>query len=377
TAVVNARLFQAVEDERGRLQAVIESSRDGIIFVGLDMRILVMNSQALHFLKLVGTPDDWVNLSMSCLVTQLRDEFPDVARLIVRELRKASKDQSASRRGEFVIGNRALQWLHLPVVVSSAALGRLIVYRDVTEERLLERMREDLTHSMVHDLRNPLTGIYGAIKLLDRVLTADVLSPSHRQIFDLMQSSTERMLSMVNAILDISKLESGQMPIVQKAVALPDLAQKVLDLQLSLAADKDLHLELEVDPDLPPVWVDLELVQRVLQNLVGNAIKFTPENGVVRINAHKDLDNPGKIRVQVIDTGEGVPSEIQGRLFQKFVAGQQIGRGSGLGLAFCRMVLEAHKERIWLEDTSEAGTSFCFTLPIVSEGNASEMGSLV
>jgi signal transduction histidine kinase len=102
----------------------------------------------------------------------------------------------------------------------------------------------------------------------------------------------------------------------------------------------------------------------VLTNLIGNAIKFTPAGGVVRVTARADDSGRSKLLVSVSDTGEGIPPQIQDRLFQKFVVGQQEGRGSGLGLAFCKMVMEAHGERIWVEDTSERGTTFTFSLPL-------------
>jgi signal transduction histidine kinase len=227
---------------------------------------------------------------------------------------------------------------------------------------LVEHMREDLTRAMVHDLRNPLTGIFGALKLLNRTLDKDLLTSSQQQIFGLMQSSTERMLALVNAILDISKLESGRMPIVYTPIALAKLTQQVLSAQMPLGSEKDISLQAHVPENLPRVWADEELIARVLQNLVGNAIKFTPREGRVQIEARRNGSDRSRIRMCVSDTGTGVPQEVQERLFQKFAAGQQQGRGSGLGLAFCKMVVEAHGEHIWLERTSERGTIFCFTL---------------
>jgi signal transduction histidine kinase len=119
-----------------------------------------------------------------------------------------------------------------------------------------------------------------------------------------------------------------------------------------------------VPPDLPPAWADSTMIERVLQNLIGNAIKFTPAGGAVRVSARVDTSEPSTLLVLVSDTGAGIPPEIQGRLFQRFVTGQQEGRGNGLGLAFCKMVMEAHGERIWVESTSESGTTFAFTLPL-------------
>jgi signal transduction histidine kinase len=114
---------------------------------------------------------------------------------------------------------------------------------------------------------------------------------------------------------------------------------------------------------LPPAWADTGLIARVLQNLVGNAIKFTPPNGVIRVSARTEEKQRGSvILVAVRDTGPGIPPEIAGRLFQKFVTGRQTGRGSGLGLAFCKLTVEAHGGRIWVESTPGNGATFTFSL---------------
>jgi signal transduction histidine kinase len=136
-------------------------------------------------------------------------------------------------------------------------------------------------------------------------------------------------------------------------------------MQTVLADEKQLQLINEVAADLPPVSVDVELVRRVFQNVIGNAIKFTPPDGTVRVSAQIDPSDERMLTVCVCDTGPGVPLDLQPRLFEKFVTGRSHGRGSGLGLAFCRLVLEAHGGRIWVESGAGPGAMFKFTLPIV------------
>jgi signal transduction histidine kinase len=363
TAVTNAQLFQAVAEERSRLQSLIESSRDGIMLIGMDQCVLVVNAPVLDLLHLAGQPEDWINRSVQDALTTLESHAPDFGQVILAEMDRVRAGDESPGEGECDVPPRAIRWQNLPVMTGTTPLGRLLVLRDVTEERLLERMRDDLVHAMVHDLRNPLTSISGALSFLGDSLT-DTLSSSEQQLWEIAQKSTEDMLNLVRAILEISQLESRQMPLDHTLVSLADLAADVLDSQLPLAAEKGLHLESDVPSDLPPAWADAAMIERVLQNLVGNAIKFTPAGGVIRVSAAADTTDRSKLFVSVSDTGPGIPPEIQDRLFQKFVTGRQAGRGSGLGLAFCKMAVEAHGERLWVESTSESGTTFTFSLPL-------------
>jgi signal transduction histidine kinase len=134
-----------------------------------------------------------------------------------------------------------------------------------------------------------------------------------------------------------------------------------------LARDKRLVLENCVRPDLPLVSSDVELLRRVLQNLVGNAIKFTPAGGHIAIEAHIDSTSQQYVVVSVTDDGVGISLDLQARLFQKFVSGRVRGRGTGLGLAFCRLVVEAHGGRIWVESAPGSGAAFHFTLPLAED----------
>ncbi|HDQ73452.1 MAG TPA: GAF domain-containing protein [Chloroflexi bacterium] len=365
TAVTNARLFQAIAGERSRLQAMIESSRDGILMVSIEMdqRVLLVNAPALDLLQIEGSPEEWIERPVQDIFESVEHNAPKIGQFITKEIERARSGDTSAYEGEYSVPPRTIHLLNLPVMSASIHMGRLLVFRDVTEERMLERMREDLTHAMVHDLRNPLTAIHGALSFLADNLDVS-LSSTQQQLWDIAQENTQSMLKLVNAILEISRLENRQMPLDQTVISLPKLVSNVLALQLPLAVPKNIQLKSDIPSTLPPVWADASLIERVLKNLVGNAIKFTPENGVICITARLDEENKSKALISVIDNGSGIPLEIQNKLFDKFVIGEQQERGSGLGLAFCKMALEAHGERIWVEDTSEKGTTFTFSLPI-------------
>ena len=237
---------------------------------------------------------------------------------------------------------------------------------DITERQQSETQREHLMRMMVHDLRSPLSSTLTSLEYL-RAISSDVLVGDRLKLLEIAVNSADKMLKLVNAILDVNRLKSGAMPLVRNIVDLPDIASEVVDEVALLAGEKEIEILMDIPLTLPPIDVDPSLITRVIQNLVNNAIKFTPEKGSIHLKAWQEPDDVGKLHMSVQDTGSGIPVEIRDRLFQEFVTGIQTGRGSGLGLAFCKLALEAHGDRIWVESETGQGTTFTFTLPIADE----------
>ena len=373
-AVANAALFRAIADERSRLKALIESSRDGIMLIGTDQRLLVTNAMALKLLRLPGDPVDWTDKSVRATLVALKRHAPEAVRATLTELRRIQKGDEPFAEGEYEVPPRTIHWLNLPVEAGGAPLGRLLVLYDVTQVRVLERMRDDLTRTLIHDLRNPLTTISTSLQFLEQL--GGNLSPDQGFMLEVARSSTQKMLKLINTILDVSQLESGQMPLRYEPVSLARLVADALRVQSPLAAGKGVRLESSVPQSLPPAWADAKLIERVLQNLIDNAIRFTPLNGVVHVVA-RQADNGvaepeqssqpvpvSRLQVSVSNSGPGVAPEVQDRLFQKFVTGGEQGSGTGLGLAFCKLAVEAHGGHIWVESEPDEITTFTFTLPL-------------
>ncbi len=362
----NAQLYERVSSEQRRLSALVHSSQDGILMLSPDGHILVMSQQAMRYLSLPGTPQDWLGRSMIKALSYLRAYAPEAVQATLSETRRISSGETTPGEGEYQIKGRVIRWFNVPVVAEDQSLGRLLILHDVTEERQVAQMREDLTYTMVHDLRNPLTSIHSSIWLLRKQLQ-HTIPTNYRTLLEIAQRSTTRLLDLVTAILDISRLEGGHMPLDCGPFSLPDLATEILELQSPLAQEKQIALLQEHATQLPDVNADRNLIGRVLQNLIGNALKFTPDGGEVKVcTCHISDEGSPKVQLSIRDTGPGILPEIRDRLFEKFVTGQQTGHGSGLGLTFCKMVLEAHDERIWVESSPGEGTEFSFTLPPIS-----------
>ncbi|MDF1512587.1 MAG: PAS domain S-box protein [Anaerolineae bacterium] len=249
---------------------------------------------------------------------------------------------------------------------------------DISQKQEIEAQRENLMRMMVHDLRSPLASTLTSLEYL-RAISGDALEDDHLKLLDIAVNSADKMLKLVNAILDVNRLKSGAMPLVRNIVDVPDIVNDLMDEVGVMADDKNISMTMEIPDSLPPVYVDSLLITRVIQNLVNNAIKFTPDGGSITMKAWWDLENAQKsvaaesggnvekIYFQVQDTGPGIAQDIRDRLFQEFVTGKLPGRGSGLGLAFCKLAVEAHDERIWVESDPGKGATFTFTLPVADE----------
>ena len=252
--------------------------------------------------------------------------------------------------------------------VRNAVLTKRLYDREAEQRRQLEALeaaRDTLTHMIVHDIRSPLTGLHAYLGLLDRAAAEGALGDVLEFARDA-HALTARIGELVSQVLDVSRLESGQMPL--------DLAQADLVALLRPAV-----VELGPPPegvkvayDVPdgPVNVrcDRDLMARVVTNLVGNAYKFTPKGGCVRLGV-TTVDS--RVRLEIDDTGPGVPRELRDRIFEKFGQGElgraATRRSSGLGLTFCKLAVEAHGGAIGVDDAPGSGARFWIDLPAGSE----------
>jgi signal transduction histidine kinase len=234
--------------------------------------------------------------------------------------------------------------------------------QDITKRRELEELRDDFMQTIVHDLRNPLTSILFALDMIKDQPDALRLPPEMAMLIAVSRDNSWRMLGMVNAMLDLSKLESGRMPLQREPITLTELVEQSFRFQSQLAARRELLLLNDVPYDLPIIFADRTLISRVLQNLIDNAIKYAPQGSNIIIQARVDAPREA-VLVTVHDDGPGIPAELRSQLFQKFTSEKSARGGTGLGLAYCRLAIEAHKGEIWVEGEEGQGTTFLFTLP--------------
>ncbi len=237
-------------------------------------------------------------------------------------------------------------------------VGRIAIFRDISQTRKMEQMRAELAQAIVSDLRNPLTAMSLDLESLRRQAGA-MLPRGQLEVIDQAQITLQQTLDQVDSILDIYRMQGGEMPIEPKPTSLRALADEVLRGLAALANKKRILLQTDIPEGMPLLMADPALLRRVIQSLLGNSIRQSREGRIVRLNSRYAPN--GEVVISVIDSAEGITLPLGADLFRANFQTQSAG---GLSLAFCRLAIEAHKGKIWLDDTYQEGTKISFSLPI-------------
>jgi len=259
----------------------------------------------------------------------------------------------------------------LVVETLGAGVVAFFVLRELARKKAqleeLDRQKDMLTNALVHDLRQPLTAVISGLSTAE----ADLGLPAEtKELLGIAHSGGAALLGMVNDLLDVTRMEAGKPTVQLRQVEPREFVVGGTEGLRSLARENDIELVVRVEDGLPEVVVDGGRLRRVVENLVGNALKFTPAGGRVEVEARLDGAG-GELIVSVSDTGEGIPEDQQARIFDKFaLAGDRRAAGrtsTGLGLTFCKMAVEAHGGRIWVESEPGEGARVAFTVPVGRE----------
>ncbi|MBN1259608.1 MAG: GAF domain-containing protein [Anaerolineae bacterium] len=376
-AIQNARLYARTDEALARrvqeLDSILRTTSNGILLLDLNGNVMAVN-RALAGLLDVSEPD-----LFHYRFREPHNGEPGLGSLLDYPPAQFHRDGAAILAGEMtqrqdlvVLGpHRKHTERTLTPVRDDTGLvtGWLFIFRDMTEEVELARLKNDTTNMLVHDLRSPLTLVSASLDLMEEAFATQNAEQFHKLAWVAKQGS-DRILSMINQLLEISRLESGQMPVEYEWVDIAALINETIARFAPLATSVQIGLTVDIVDGIPKVLADPHLIRRVLNNLLDNAIKFTPNGGQVTIRARRDLsqDTPGA-RISISDTGPGIAPEDYKRLFTKFqqvtaIRGRR--RGTGLGLAFCKLAVEAHAGQIWVESAPGAGSTFVFILPGVA-----------
>lgn len=284
---------------------------------------------------------------------QLLRDTPSVSRSIMEllssRLRKVSQERST---GE----------------LSEKRLSREVSFLQSEKQRLedLQRLRQETTELIIHDLRNPLSSIAVSLKMISLMLPEEALK-ANQGILSIAQASCDRMQRLVESLLEVSRLETGEVRFQLQPIRLPEMIDEIIR-RTAILARPGTTLRSFIEPGLPPALADREKIDRVIMNLLDNALKYAPEGGQIIVSANRHGE--GYLQVSVTDDGPGIPPEERSRIFERFAQipnGQPRRRGFGLGLTYCRLAVEGHGGKIWVEPGDDGrGSRFIFTLQIAA-----------
>ncbi len=235
--------------------------------------------------------------------------------------------------------------------------------RALTDVQEVSRNKSEFISAVSHELRTPLTSIKGYAALLIAGQIGDIPDKVKDRL-EKINKHSDNLVKLINDLLDISKIESGKIEMKLTPHQIPPMVENVHDLLTPQMKEKNINFINEVPASCPPLPTDMNQIERVFINLINNAIKFTPVEGTIKVSAVVDTD---EVTFAVSDSGIGIKKEDLPRLFNEFYRIEneinQNVKGTGLGLALCKKIIEAHKGRIWIESEFEHGATFYFTLP--------------
>ncbi len=358
SALENARLYEQVQAAQRRYLELFQDSIDPILITDLTGVILEANRQAE------------ITTGFERMALQSRN-IADLHAIDYKKLGEGfsnlSQDETISYESELQTrqGQRIPIEVYVRVASFEGETSLQWIIRDISERKNLERLRNDLISMIYHDLRSPLGNIVSSLDVFNAMLPEES-DPAFRSLINIALRSTERIQRLTDSLLDMNRLESGHPVMNSFAVSPLLLARDAYEAVSPVAENKGQKITISIPSDIPPVLVDADMIRRVLINLLENAVKYSPPGGEIELGARSERPS---ILIWVRDSGPGISPEDQARIFEKYtrLSQSEAVKGFGLGLAYCRLAVEGHGGRIWVESEVGEGARFCLTLPIAHE----------
>lgn len=342
------------EGEQIRLKSLVSSLSEGVLMLSPEQDVVIANPFARRILRL--SRDGAVSM----------DDIRQVKWLDIDGLLKKSKESaSGAAYCEVDVDFPIPQVIRVAVsqllAVDGRMLGQAVVLHDVTEERQIDQMRDEFIVTVSHDLRSPLTTIKGFIALLLDGKVGE-LTLKQRQFLENVEEGTQHLHNLINNLLDLSRIKAGKLVVQAEPIDMRDVVQDSVKLNVPAAQQKGLVLKAELPADPCMVRADHDRMREALNNLVGNAIKFTPQGGKIDVAV---LDKEDVCELRVSDTGVGIPEKYLESIFDKFrsIPGRETSLSTGLGLSIVKGIVEAHGGRVWVESKPDEGSTFFIHIP--------------
>ena len=330
------------ESERDKLEAIITNIEDGVMVLDQEQKILFINRIARETFDL---PADSIGRLILHLI-----QNPDLQAFLLGSMESSVKHHELNFDDGRIFN---AQQTAIP------NLGMAITFHDITYLKKLEQIKSEFVNTVSHDLRSPLTAVLGYAELVSRV---GPLSEEQQEFVRRIEASVQSITTLINDLLDLGRLEAG-FDAGRESVQLENVLQSSLDMLGSLITKKNLQLEKDISSNLPALHANPIRIRQMLDNLIGNAIKYTPKGGTIRISIRAE---DRQLIFEISDTGPGIPLNEQFRIFEKFYRASNVlngPKGSGLGLAIVKSIVENHQGRVWVKSTLGNGSTFMVVLP--------------
>ncbi len=354
TAIRHAQLYEQLQAAHQRYQDLFEDSIDPILITNWRGEIVETNRKAV--LVSDYTKDDLHSMPIERLHEIKRDLLGESFSLL-----HSGNTVSYESILRTASGHEVPILVYVRQIQTEEISGLQWILRDITEQKKLDTLKDDLTSMIYHDLRSPLANVVSSLDLLNTMLPTD--DSAMKSLLEISMRSTERIQRMTESLLDMSLLEAGQPIAKPTRVNIPDLIYEAVQAIVSTVNNKNQSISYKISPNLPPVMVDQDMIRRVVTNLLENASKYSPSGCNIEVGSQRQ-DDVATIWVQ--DHGPGIPASEHERIFDKFtrLKAENGPKGLGIGLAYCRLAVQAHGGRIWVESELGVGSRFVFTLPV-------------
>jgi two-component system NtrC family sensor kinase len=325
------------------LEAIVANIEDGVIVLDQDHKILFINRIARETFDL---PADTISKPILNVVHN-----PDLKAFLLRSIESPVKYHELNFDDGRIFN---AQQTAVPNI------GMAITLHDITYLKKMEQIKNEFVNTVSHDLRSPLTAVLGYAELISRVGT---LNDEQQEFVRRIEASVQSITTLINDLLDLGRLEAG-FDTGRESIQMESILQNSLDTLGSLITKKNLQLEKNISSNLPALRANPIRIRQMLDNLIGNAIKYTPKDGTIRVSIRAE---DRQLIFEISDTGPGIPLNEQFRIFEKFYRASNVldgPKGSGLGLAIVKSIAEDHQGRVWVESTLGKGATFIVVLPI-------------
>ncbi len=347
------------EEERKKTLSVFMNFTDGLLVFDIGDKLSLINPQAKKIFNF--RDEDVVGKSISELSTF--SQIKPLIDLVTKEKKEIFKKELKLRE------DLILEVTFIFLMAEKERFGSMIILHNITREKRVERMKTEFVSISAHQLRTPLSAIKWTLRML---LDGDVgkITSEQRYFLEKIYLSNERMVVLINDLLNVTRIEEGRYLFNPIPSDIEEITRSVVKYYKDEIKKKDIKLNIkkEEKKKLPKVMADVEKMSLAIQNLLDNAVKYTPKGGKITISFK---ENKNEIQFSISDTGIGIPKGQEGRIFTKFFRGINALKvetnGSGLGLFIAKNIIEAHGGKIWFKSTEGKGTTFYFTVPVRKE----------